>query len=78
GGFGAWAVTAPLNGADVANGYVRVEGTRKSIQHLDGGIVKQLNVREGDRVSEGDVLIRLDDSQARAEYTVLDQQLLVL
>jgi HlyD family type I secretion membrane fusion protein len=78
GGFGAWAVTAPLNGAVVANGYVRVEGNRKSIQHLDGGIVKQLNVREGDRVSEGDVLIRLDDSQARAEYNVLDQQLLVL
>src|SRR5262249_20273937 len=53
GGFGAWAVTAPLHGAVVANGFVRVEGMRKSIQHLDGGIVKELNVKEGDRVNAG-------------------------
>jgi multidrug resistance efflux pump len=78
GGFGAWAVTAPLHGAVVANGFVRVEGNRKSIQHLDGGIVKELNVKEGDRVNAGDVLIVLDDTQARAEYNVLSQQLLVL
>ena len=78
GGFGAWAVTAPLHGAVVANGFVRVEGNRKSIQHLDGGIVKQLNMKEGDRVNAGDVLIVLDDTQARAEYNVLSQQLLVL
>ena len=78
GGFGAWAVTAPLHGAVVANGFARVEGNRKSIQHLDGGIVKELNVKEGDRVNAGDVLIVLDDTQARAEYNVLSQQLLVL
>ena len=78
GGFGAWAMTAPLHGAVVANGFVRVEGNRKSIQHLDGGIVKQLNVKEGDRVNAGDVLIVLDDTQARAEYNVLSQQFLVL
>src|SRR5262249_28158278 len=78
GGFGAWAVTAPLHGAVVANGFVRVEGNRKSIQHLDGGIVKELNVKEGDRVNAGDVLIVLDDTQARAEYNVLAQQFLVL
>ena len=78
GGFGAWAVTAPLNGAVVANGFVKVEGNRKSIQHLDGGIVKELNVKEGDRVNAGDVLIVLDDTQARAEYDVLSQQFLVL
>jgi HlyD family type I secretion membrane fusion protein len=78
GGFGAWAVTAPLHGAVVANGFVKVEGNRKSIQHLDGGIVKELNVKEGDRVNAGDVLIVLDDTQARAEYNVLFQQFLVL
>src|SRR5262249_1898687 len=65
--FGAWAVTAPLNGAVVANGFVRVETNRKSVQHLDGGIVKELRVKEGDRVAAGDVLIVLDDTQARAE-----------
>src|SRR4029450_12702503 len=67
GGLGAWATTAPLHGAVVANGFVRVEGNRKSIQHLDGGIVKTLNVKEGDRVNAGDVLILLDDTQAPAE-----------
>jgi membrane fusion protein, type I secretion system len=76
--FGAWAITAPLNGAVVANGFVKVEGNRKSIQHLDGGIVKELRVKESGRVNAGDILIVLDDSQARAEYEVLNQQFLVL
>src|SRR5215813_1177084 len=69
--LGAWAVTAPLNGAVVANGFVKVETNRKSVQHLDGGIVKVLRVKEGDRVTVGDVLIVIDDTQARAEYDVL-------
>src|SRR3954451_16091614 len=48
--FGAWALSAPLNGAVVANGVIKVETNRKSLQHLDGGIVKELRVKEGDRV----------------------------
>jgi len=71
-------VTAPLHGAVVANAIVKVEGNRKSVQHLDGGIIKELRVKEGDRVTAGDVLIVLDDSQARAEFDVLSQQYLVL
>ncbi len=78
GGFGTWALCAPLNGAVVANGVVKVEGNRKSVQHLDGGIVKELRVKEGDIVKAGDVLIVLDDSQARAEYQVLTEQYYVL
>src|SRR5882757_5812847 len=74
GGIGTWAVTAPLNGAVVGNAVVKVEGNRKSVQHLDGGIVKELHVREGERVNVGDLLIALDDTQARAEYDVLTQQ----
>ncbi|MBR0872318.1 HlyD family type I secretion periplasmic adaptor subunit [Bradyrhizobium tropiciagri] len=77
-GIGSWAVTAPLNGAVVANAVVKVDGNRKSIQHLDGGIVKQLNVKEGDKVNAGDLLIVLDETQARAEYEVLTQQHVVL
>src|SRR5882724_3302209 len=50
GGIGAWAATAPLNGAVVGNAVVKVDGNRKSVQHLDGGIVKELRVKEGDRV----------------------------
>lgn len=78
GGFGVWAAVAPLNGAVVANGVVKVEGNRKSVQHLDGGIVKQLRVREGSHVEAGDTLLVLDDTQARAEYEVLREQYIVL
>ncbi|HKU95648.1 MAG TPA: HlyD family type I secretion periplasmic adaptor subunit [Vineibacter sp.] len=78
GGLGGWAVMAPLNGAVVANGVVKVEGNRKSVQHLDGGIVKALRVKEGDRVTTGDVLIVLDDTQAKAELEILSQQYIVL
>src|ERR1051325_10806813 len=76
--LGTWAVTAPLNGAVVATGVVKVEGNRKSVQHLDGGIVKRMHVKEGDKVKANDVLITLDDTQARAEFEVLSQQFAVL
>jgi HlyD family type I secretion membrane fusion protein len=78
GGIGAWAATAPLNGAVIGNAVVKVDGNRKSVQHLDGGIVKELRVREGDKVNAGDVLIVLDETQAQAEYDVLSQQHMVL
>src|SRR5207248_4950006 len=74
GGIGSWAATAPLNGAIVGNAIIKVEGNRKSVQHLDGGIVKELRVKEGDKVNTGDVLIVLDETQAQAEYDVLSQQ----
>lgn len=78
GGLGYWAATAPLNGAVVANGLVKVETNRKSVQHLDGGIVRELRVKDGDHVDVGDVLIVLDDTQARAEFAVLSDQYAVL
>ena len=78
GGLGSWAATAPLNGAVVASGVIKVEGNRKSVQHIDGGSVKELRVGEGDHVAAGDVLIVLDDTQARAEYDVLSRQFVVL
>jgi epimerase transport system membrane fusion protein len=78
GGFGAWAAIAPLNGAVVANGIIKVDGNRKSVQHLDGGIVKQLKVKEGDHVAVGETLLVLDDTQAKAEYEVLREQYVVL
>src|SRR5262245_44987451 len=76
--LGGWAVTAPLHGAVVGNAVIKVDGNRKSLQHLDGGIVKELRVREGDRVIFGDLLIVLDETQARAEYDVLSQSYVVL
>lgn len=78
GGIGTWAASAPLNGAVVGNAVVKVEGNRKSVQHLDGGIVKELRIKEGDKVNAGDILVVLDETQARAEYDVLSQQYMVL
>ena len=74
GGLGTWAAVAPLNGAVVANGVVKVDGNRKSVQHLDGGIVRELRVKEGDRVKAGDILIVLDDTQTKAETKILFEQ----
>ena len=73
GGLGGWAAYAPLNGAVVAPAVIKVEGNRKTIQHLDGGIVRELRVREGDRVAAGQTVILLDDTQARAAVTMLSQ-----
>ena len=73
-GLGGWAAYAPLNGAVVAQAVVKVEGNRKSIQHLDGGIVKQLLVEEGQHVKAGQTVVVLDDTQARAMVLMLSQQ----
>jgi membrane fusion protein, epimerase transport system len=73
-GIGGWAAYAPLNGAVIAPGVVKVEGNRKTIQHLDGGIVKELLVKEGEWVFTGQRLMVLDDTQARAAVDMLSQQ----
>ncbi len=78
GAFGGWAITAPLNGAIIGNALVKVEGNRKSVQHLGGGIVKELRVEEGDHVKAGDVLLVLDDTDIRAQVDVLSQQYTLL
>ena len=74
--FGVWAAVAPMSSAAVATGVVSPEGSRKIIQHLEGGIIKTLHVREGDVVKKGDLLITLDETLARASYTTLDVQAL--
>lgn len=71
--IGSLLLLAPMNGAVVASGTIAVEGSRKSIQHLDGGIVRALKVKEGQSVSAGDTLLVLDDTQAKAELDVLRQ-----
>ncbi len=64
GGFLAWATLAPLAEAAIAPGVIKAEGSRRSIQHLEGGIVREILVRDGDRVTAGQVLMRLDDTQS--------------
>jgi epimerase transport system membrane fusion protein len=75
GGFGAWSYFAPLGSAVVASGSVTVEGYRKTVQHLEGGIVKSLHVRDGDNVTKGQVLVELDDTSTRAQLETLRGQL---
>jgi HlyD family type I secretion membrane fusion protein len=78
GGFGAWAGLAPLSSAAIAPGAVRVEDYRKTVQHLEGGIIRALNVRDGDRVKQGERLIALDKTQAQARYKAQLAQVLTL
>jgi len=71
GGFGTWAALAPLGSAVVAHGSVIVDSKRKSIQHLEAGIVRDILVRDGDRVTAGQTLMRLDDTQAQANLQLV-------
>ena len=59
-----------ISGAVVATGVVNVESNYKTVQHLDGGIVAKILVRNGDRVKAGDVVVKLDDTQVRANHMV--------
>lgn len=72
--FGLWSFLAPLGGAALAPGVVVVQSHRKTVQHLEGGIVKRLLVREGDTVSRGDVLLELDDTQSAGEMGIVQGQ----
>ena len=74
GGFGAWAAYAPLSSAAIATGVITVDGNRKVVQHLEGGSIAELHVREGDQVRAGQLLMRLDDLEARALHDVLEGQ----
>ena len=74
--FGTWAAFAPLDSAANAPGVVTVQTYRKTVQHLEGGIVKELLVHDGDTVKKGDPLIVLDNSQVGAEYEMNRSQLI--
>ncbi len=65
-GFGAWASLAPLEGAVVAAGSFVPTGQNKQVQHLEGGIVREMLVKEGDLVDKGQLLLRLDDTASKA------------
>ena len=74
-GLGIWSSLAPLESAAIASGVVEPESSRKTIQHLEGGIIREILVPDGDAVRTGQVLIRLDDTKARAEVQSLQGQL---
>lgn len=71
GGFGVWASTAPLASAIIAQGSFVATGNNKIVQHLEGGIIQDMKVGEGDRVQEGDVLLTLDPTAALSNERAL-------
>lgn len=75
GGFGGWAVFAQIAGAVVASGKIEVERNRQIVQHLDGGVVAEVTVREGDTVAAGDILIRLDGTDLASQLAIAEGQL---
>ena len=74
-GLGTWSGFAPLESAAVASGVVESESSRKTIQHLEGGIIREILVADGDVVRAGQTLISLEDTKARAEAQSLQGQL---
>lgn len=73
-GLGLWASVAPIWSAIIAPGQVRVESNRQTLKSREGGVVRVLNVREGQSVKAGDLLIQLDDTVAKAQLDVLSNQ----
>lgn len=77
GGFGAWASLAPLHSAALAPGVITVEHYRKTVQHLEGGIIRTLEVHDGDSIQQDQVIATLDDTQSRAQLEVVRGQLYI-
>jgi HlyD family secretion protein len=75
GGIGGWAAMTEVSGAVIAPGRLVVESNVKKVQHATGGIVSTLSAREGAYVTAGDVVVRLDDTQARASLQIVLKEL---
>ncbi|MEP3945142.1 HlyD family type I secretion periplasmic adaptor subunit [Ascidiaceihabitans sp.] len=75
GGFVLWATYTQIAGAIISPGRIEVDQNRQVVQHQIGGIVAEIPVTEGDTVQAGDVLLRLDDQQARSRLAILEGQL---
>lgn len=74
GGFLLWAVQAPLDAGVVADGTVTVSSNRKTIQHLSGGRVTDIFIKEGDAVQKNQILVRLDKMQLDMRFSALNAQ----
>ncbi len=75
--FGVWSAVAPIDSSSLATGIVTVKSHRKTVQHLEGGIVKKLWVKDGDQVKTGDKLITLNNTQFKAQVEILQGQFII-
>ena len=75
---GVWAAAAPLASASMASGSISPEGLRRTVQHLEGGIIKTIHVRNGDQVEAGQALVTLESTQARASYRMQESRYTLL
>ncbi|WP_417260864.1 MULTISPECIES: HlyD family type I secretion periplasmic adaptor subunit [Alphaproteobacteria] len=73
--FGVWSTFVPLARSTVAPGSVSPDGSRRTVQHLEGGIVRNIYVREGDKVRAGDIVVQLEDVKARTDYSTQQAKL---
>lgn len=75
GGFGTWAVVTEIAGAIIASGRIEVERNRQVVQHPTGGVVAKINVKEGDVVQAGDLLVQLDATRLASQLSIAEGQL---
>lgn len=74
GGFGAWASLFKLSGAIISNGKISIEGERQTVEHLEGGIIKEIRIKDGDHVTKGDIMVVLESASISASVEVLRRQ----
>lgn len=72
---GLWSVLATLSGAVIAQGVIKVEANTKLVQHLEGGVVRRILVKDGDRVAAGQPVVELEDTEASASLSIVNDQL---
>ncbi|MYD99960.1 MAG: HlyD family type I secretion periplasmic adaptor subunit [Alphaproteobacteria bacterium] len=73
-GVAGWSVLASVSGAVIAAGWVEVENRNRTVEHIDGGTVNEILVRDGDRVAADDILLRFGDGKLRSEEAILSAQ----
>lgn len=74
--LGFWMATAPLKSAAVASGKITVESNKKVVQHLEGGVVEQIRIQDGDEVRAGDILLLIKDAKLQAELEIVEREYL--
>jgi HlyD family secretion protein len=73
--FVVWGGLAPLDNAAIAPGVIVVSDHQKAVQHLEGGVVEEVLVKDGDKVEEDQIMIRLNKTQARSRHNIITSQL---